>query len=63
MTDSNKNRANKGNQSFEDKKKKEQLYDDIPMEDLKKEEREQEKGNQSKNDSSSEEKYDEDLRP
>lgn len=62
MSDQNKTRANKDHQSFEEKLKKEQLIDGIPMDDLKKEEREQEKGRKSKNDSSTEEKYDEDLR-
>lgn len=58
-----KRRTHEDNESFKEKLKKEQLMDEIPDEDLKKEEREQQKGRKSKNDSSTEEKYDEDLRP
>ncbi|MGP4060782.1 hypothetical protein [Halobacillus litoralis] len=63
MADKKRNKVAENDQSFQEKLKKEQLTDEIPDEDVKKEEREQKKGRKSKNDSSSEEKYNEDLRP
>ncbi|KGX89953.1 hypothetical protein N781_08680 [Pontibacillus halophilus JSM 076056 = DSM 19796] len=61
MSNENDRTLNNDQESFEEKKKKERLIDDVPNTDLKIELEEQEDGSHEKDDSLSEEEYKEDY--